>query len=153
MFGPKFKDSQIHALAKCISDFDKYGDEAITRFSDDCSTENIPLTSEFTPISISSSLFDREKKKKSVIRNNFNLGVIRGFAWQMSDHENDNVDEKYISKLIKEALKKSELPWHESSMIYKLYVNADRDDNWGKGVFFASIFLVEYQGVAKESLY
>ena len=149
MFGPKFKDYQLDGLAKCISDFHKYGDEAIMRFSDEYSTENIPLTSEFTPI----SFFDREKKKKAVIRNNFNMGVIRGFAWQMSDHENDKVDEKYISKLIKESLKKSELLRLESSIIYKRYINADRDDSWGKGVFFANIFLVEYQGVAKELLY
>ena len=57
MFGPKFKDHQLVALAKCISDFDKYGDEAIMRFPDEYSTKNIPLTPEFTPI----SFFDREK--------------------------------------------------------------------------------------------
>ena len=149
MFGPKFKDHQLVALAKCISDFDKYGDEAIMRFPDEYSTKNIPLTPEFTPI----SFFDREKKKKAVIRNNFNMGVIRGFAFQMSDHENDKVDEKYISKLIKESLKKSELLRLESSIIYKRYINADRDESWGKGVFFSKTFLVEYMGVGKELLY
>ncbi len=149
MFGPKFKDFQLEGLAKCIVDFDKFGDEAIQRFPDDYATENIPLTSEFTPI----SFFDRKKKKKAVIRNNFNMGVIRGFAWQFSDHENQKVNDKYIAKLIKESLKFSELLRLESSIIYKRYVNASRDDNWGKGVFFSQIFLVEYEGVSKELLY
>ena len=81
------------------------------------------------------------------------MGVIRGSAFQMSDHENDKVDEKYISKLIKESLKKSELLRLESSIIYKRYINADRDESWGKGVFFSKTFLVEYMGVGKELLY
>ena len=51
MFGTKFKDYQLESLAKCISDFDIYGDEAIIRFQDEHQIENIPLTSEFTPIS------------------------------------------------------------------------------------------------------
>ena len=149
IFGPKFKDYQLDALAKCIVDFDKLGDEAITRFPDDYSTENIPLTSEFTPI----SFFNREKKRKAVIRNNFNMGVIRGFAWQFSDHENHKVDDKYIERLIKESLKRSELLSLESSIIYKRYRKADRDDSWGKGVIYSRVFLVEYMGVTKETLY
>ncbi len=149
LFGTKFKDHQTELLAKCIVDFDRYGDEAIVRFPDEYSTENIPLTPEFTPI----SFFDRKKKKKAVIRNNFNMGVIRGFAWQFSDHENHEVDDKYIAKLIKESLKRSDLLRLESSVIYKKYINANRDDNWGKGVFFSKTFLVEYMGVSKELLY
>ena len=149
MFGTKFKDYQLESLAKCISDFDIYGDEAIIRFQDEHQIENIPLTSEFTPI----SFFDRKKKKKAVIRNNFNMGVIRGFAFQFSDHENYKVDDKYISKLIKESLKRTELLRLESSVIYKRYINAKRDDYWGKGVFFSKTFLVEYMGVSKELLY
>ena len=81
------------------------------------------------------------------------MGVIRGFAFQFSDHENYKVDDKYISKLIKESLKRSELLRLESSVIYKRYINAKRDDYWGKGVFFSKTFLVEYMGVSKELLY
>ena len=59
-----------------------------------------------------------------------------------SDHDNYNVDDKYIEKLIKQSLKKSELLRLESSVIYKRYINANRDENWGKGVFFAKTFLL-----------
>ena len=146
MFGPKFTDIQLEAMAKSIVDFDRFGDEAISRFLDP--EENIPLTPEFTPI----SFFDRKKKKKAVIRDTFNMGVLRGFAWYFSDHDNYNVDDKYIEKLIKQSLKKSELLRLESSVIYKRYINANRDENWGKGVFFAKTFLIEYMGVSEELL-
>lgn len=148
MFGPKFSKVQLEALAKCIVEYDSMSDQAITECADELCTENIPLTSEFTPISFLSF----KKKRKSIIRNNFNMGVIRGLAWQFSDHEKYEVDDRYILKLIKQALKKSELLGLESSLIYKSYRKADRDENWGKGVFFSKIFLKKYQGVSEDMI-
>ena len=61
MFGPKFSKVQLEALAKCIVEYDSMSDQAITECADESCTENIPLTSEFTPISFLS--FKKKEKK------------------------------------------------------------------------------------------
>ena len=150
IFGPKFTNQQLDALAKSIMDFNDLGDAAILRARLlDNPMDEIPLTDEFLPISM---FMSKEKKKKVLARHSFNMGVIIGFAFHFVDHE--KVQDGYIDNFVKQALKRSKVTGYGidyTSKVYKDYIRAKKpkniNDEWGMGVSFAKFFLVEFEGV------
>ena len=123
IFGPKFTNQQLDALAKSIMDFNDLGDAAILRARLlDNPMDEIPLTDEFMPIGM---FMSKEKKKKVLARHSFNMGVIMGFAFHFVDHE--KVQNGYIDNFVKQALKRSKVTGFGidyTSKVYKDYIRA-----------------------------
>ena len=151
-FGPKFTNEQLSALAKSIMDWNDKGDAAILRarlLENDELIKDIPLTTEFLPISF---FMSRGKKKKVIARHSFDMGVLTGFAFIFADQTKGQ--EAHIDKMMKQALKRSKVLGYGidyTSKIYKQYKNAqktkDTNEHWSKGLIFAKFFLVEFEGV------
>lgn len=69
IFGPKFTNQQLDALAKSIMDFNDLGDAAILRARLlDNPMDEIPLTDKYLPIGM---FMSKEKKKKVLDHHRF----------------------------------------------------------------------------------